>query len=82
MAIDNKYGRVTLENGTVGEDEPVFVFRAQDAMLLKVLAYYHFICMKEGSPRRHLDKILDGRDQIAEWQKDSENFTKIPESKE
>lgn len=33
MAVDRKYGRVTLERGTIGEDEPVVVFRAQDKML-------------------------------------------------
>lgn len=37
MAIDLKYGRVTLENADIGEDEPVVVFRARDALLPKVL---------------------------------------------
>lgn len=78
MAIDTKYGRVTLERGAIGEDEPVVVFRAQDALLPKVLAYYHLFCMKAGSPRRHLDRILSARDAVIAWQQD--NPTKTPSS--
>jgi hypothetical protein len=66
MAIDTKYGRVTTERGTIGEDEPVVVFRAQDELLPKVLAYYHQLCLEEGSPRHHLDGIImtGGIDQL------------------
>ncbi len=78
MAIDIKYGKVTTERGTIGEDEPVFVFRAQDRLLPKVLAYYHLFCLRAGSPRHHLDSILEARDAVSEWQ--SENMTKIPTS--
>jgi hypothetical protein len=31
VAVDRKYGRVTTERGTIGEDEPVIVFRAQSS---------------------------------------------------
>lgn len=78
MAIDLKYGRVYLEHGIIGEDEPVVVFRAQDKLLPKVLAYYHLFCLKAGSPRRHLDMILDARDAIEKWQQT--NHTKTPSS--
>ncbi len=53
MAIDNKYGKVTLEHGTIGEDEPVVVFRATDSFLPKLLAYYHSFCLRGGSPRQN-----------------------------
>lgn len=69
MAQDRKYGRVTLEHGDIGEDEPVVVFRAQDALLPKVLMYYHLFCMKAGSPRRHLDLIMGSIEQVGEWQR-------------
>lgn len=59
MAYDRKYGKVTTEFGNIGEDEPVVVFRAQDVLLPKVLAYYHLFCMKIGSPRFHLNLIMD-----------------------
>lgn len=78
MAIDAKYGRVTLEHGTIGEDEPVVVFRAQDALLPKVLMYYHLFCLKAGSPARHLAAILGALDRVKAWQAD--NPSKTPSS--
>ena len=78
MAIDTKYGKVTLEHGTIGESEPVVVFRATDFLLPKVLAYYHLFCIKEGSPRRHLNMILAARDEIIKWQKS--HPTRVPSS--
>jgi hypothetical protein len=78
MAIDSKYGRVTLEQGNIGEDEPVVVFRAQDGLLPKVLAYYHLFCVNAGSPRHHLDLIMDARERVILWQLDHK--TKVPSS--
>lgn len=78
MAIDNKYGRVTLERGDIGEDEPVVVFRAKDRLLPKVLAYYLLFCTKAGSPRYHLNLILDTKDKIEDWQE--ENGSRTPAS--
>lgn len=79
MPIDLKYGRVTLEHGTtIGEDEPVIVFRATDAIVPKLLAYYHLFCLKEGSPKRHLDLILESRDRIIQWQR--RNSARTPNS--
>lgn len=78
MAIDPKYGKVTLEHGSIGEDEPVIVFRATDKLLPKVLAYYHMFCIREGSPRRHLNIILNARDIVVEWQRKHE--TRVPNS--
>ena len=80
MAIDNKYGKVTLEKGNIGEHEPVFVFRAQDSILLEVLGDYRWRCRQQGSPQAHLDKIDESIKIIEGWQ--SRNFTKLPESKE
>lgn len=78
MAIDAKYGRVTLEHGTIGEDEPVVVFRAQDVLLPKTLMYYHLFCLKAGSPKRHLDAIINALGKVTLWQDD--NPTKTPSS--
>ena len=78
MAIDGKYGKVTLEHGTIGEDEPVIVFRAQDALLPKVLMYYHLFCLKSGTPKRHLDLILETLDVVKLWQ--ARNGSKLPNS--
>jgi hypothetical protein len=78
MGIDSKYGRVTTELGTIGEDEPVVVFRAQDATMVEVLQRYHLICLKAGSPRRHLLAILDAIENVKNWQ--SRNRTQTPTS--
>ena len=78
MARDLKYGKFTTEFGTIGEDEPVFVFRARDKLLPKVLAYYHLFCMKEGSGRDHLSLILDAKSLVDHWQREHE--TKRPDS--
>lgn len=78
MGIDNKYGRVTLERGTVGEDEPVIVFRAQDKLLPKVLAIYRFLCEIGGSPQVHLNLISATEKQVLDWQ--HRNHTQVPRS--
>lgn len=78
MAIDNKYGRVTFPNGDIGEDEPIFVFRAQDKLLPYVLEMYYDLCETEECHVRHLEKIHESRVIIKEWQ--DKHFTKLPES--
>jgi hypothetical protein len=78
MAIDRKYGRVTLEHGTIGEDEPVVVFRAQDRLLPKLLAYYRLFCWKAGSPARHLELIDTALATVEDWQR--EHHTQVPNS--
>jgi hypothetical protein len=78
MAEDLKYGKVTLERGTIGENEPVVIFRARDKLLPKVLAYYHLFCLKEGSPKKHLDLIMQRHEEIKDWQ--NKNETKVPAS--
>jgi hypothetical protein len=78
MPQDNKYGKVTLEKGTVGETEPVFVLRAQDKIVPVLLNFYYQKCREMGSPQHHLEKIEESTHQIIDWQ--AKNFTKIPTS--
>lgn len=78
MGIDGKYGRVTTEFGTIGEDEPVVVFRAQDKLLPKLLKIYKILCELAGSPQHHLDLIHESAMTIKEWQ--SSHHTQIPNS--
>lgn len=80
MAVDFKYGKVTLEHSDIGDDEPVVVFRARDKLLPKVLSYYMLFCMKENSPRLHIDLILKAIDIVKDWQKNNE--TRTPSSSE
>jgi hypothetical protein len=67
-----------LEKGTVGEDEPVVVFRAQDALLPKVLHIYKFLCEIAGSPSKHIRLINESILNIKGWQ--AQNKTKTPTS--
>lgn len=78
MGYDRKYGKVTTEHGSIGEYEPVVVFRAQDVTLPKLLAYYHLFCLQQGSPRRHLDIILNTKEAVEKWQ--SEHNPHVPNS--
>lgn len=68
MAIDRKYGRVTTERGTIGDDEPVVIFRAQDALLPQLLVEYLRLCEAAGSPDRHLQLVRGTRDEVIDWQ--------------
>lgn len=76
MAIDRKYGRVELERGDIGEDEPVFVVRAQDVLSVPLLEHYSALCQQNGSPQRHVDGNAAVRLQFLEWQRD--HFTQVP----
>jgi hypothetical protein len=78
MAIDGKYGRVTLEKGTIGEDEPVVVFRSQDLLLPQVLEHYQELCREHGSPEKHLDPISTTIQTVRAWQ--DEHPTQVPRS--
>lgn len=78
MAIDSKYGRVTLEKGSIGVDEPVVVFRAQDRLLPKLLKVYSYFCELAGSPQRHLEAIDRAAAAVKEWQRS--HTTKTPSS--
>jgi hypothetical protein len=78
MAKDLKYGHVTLEHGSIGEDEPVMIFRAKDRLLPGLINLYLMMCQDAGSPQRHLDLVAENRDIIQAWQK--QNLTKTPDS--
>jgi hypothetical protein len=78
MAIDLKYGQVTLEHGNIGEDEPVIVLRAKDKVLPTLLYVYEQLCAAQGSPERHLKLIEESRHRIEDWER--ENGVKVPDS--
>lgn len=77
MAIEFKYGKITLENGNIPDDEPVIVFRAQDMMVPYVLDAYYALCEVGGSPVEHLERIQDTQYRFIEWQ--NANETKVPD---
>lgn len=77
MPIEYKYGRVTTERGTIGEDEPVVLFRAQDKLLPAVLKAYLALCTSHGSPPEHVRRIEETWHKIIQWQ--TANKTKVPD---
>ena len=78
MGIDGKYGRVSTERGSIGEDEPVIVFRAQDATTPDLIEAYRDLCIQAGSPQHHIDLINATLWRFVRWQQD--HPTKVPSS--
>jgi hypothetical protein len=48
MALSTKYGKVNIPN--LGEDEPVFILRAQDELALPAIEMYRMIAVARGAP--------------------------------
>lgn len=82
MGYDNKYGKVTTEFGTIGEDEPVVVFRARDLFLPETLTFYHHRCWQGKSPDKHLKLIQDTMDKVDDWQNANLDKVQVPQSKD
>ena len=68
MAIDLKYGKVVFEHGNIGEDEPIFVFRAQDMLVPALLGEYYRLCVETDRPAHHLKAITESIGRIKVWQ--------------
>lgn len=78
MGNETKYGRVTTQHGEIPEDEPVFLFRAQDQLLPQVLDYYRDLCKEAGSPLHHLTGIAEAKMDVAQWQDRHPGDVKVP----
>lgn len=78
MAVDRKYGRVSLERGTIGDDEPVVVFRARDELLPEVLGWYAQMCLANGSSMTHIEGLELTAREVMEWRR--EHDTQVPQS--
>ena len=48
MAISGKYGKLNIPK--IGEDEPVFILRAQDALATGMVEIYRVLLGSHGSP--------------------------------
>jgi hypothetical protein len=80
MPQDLKYGAVTLERGTVPDDEGVFVFRFRDRMLPDALASYLEHCQAAGSPEHHLASIDRSISAVRKWQAENPDRVVTPTS--
>jgi len=58
MAISEKYGKVTIPN--IGDDEPVFILRAQDKLAEPTIEMYRALVASHGSSlAEDLQKVID-----------------------
>ena len=81
MGIDGKYGHVEFPDHdwvTIGEDEPVIVFRAQDNHATEVIKFYRKLCVSSEAPQHHLDLIDRTLKTFKDWKQD--NTVKDPDS--
>ena len=68
MGYDLKYGRVTTEYGEIPDDEPVFLFRAQDKLAYPILISY--LAMADGFgnfDEDAIDQIYEQAQSFKEW---------------
>ena len=80
MGVDGKYGKVTVEHGDIGEDEPVIVFRARDMAVPPLLDWYFGYCEELGSPERHLDLVNATYWTMKKWQEANPDKVRVPTS--
>ena len=80
MAFDRKYGKVITQFGTIGEDEPVVVFRARDETLPDLLVKAIELAKRAGSPQRHIDILTNTLSTIVSWQGKNQELVRIPAS--
>lgn len=82
--IDGKYqtsGDITKLDGTpIPEEEPLFLFRAQDKLLLQLLEDYMQLCIEAGSPDQHLGSLKQTMDTIKAWQEANADKLRVPGS--
>jgi hypothetical protein len=58
MAVSGKYGKLDIPR--IGENEPVFILRAQDRLAQGVVEIYKVLVASHGSPLAdHLDEEIE-----------------------
>jgi hypothetical protein len=81
MPTSLKHGQVVLENQRgIGRNEPVFIFRYADILLVEILEYYQDLCREAGSPENHLSAIQQAISDVESWQEKNQNLVQVPKS--
>ncbi len=58
MAVSGKYGKVSIPK--IGDDEPIFILRAQDKLAVAAIEMYRALVSSHGSPlTESLQKEID-----------------------
>jgi len=76
MATNRKYGRVDIERGNIGADEPVVIFRYRDKHLPDVLARYIQLCEVES----HQEDLRELLTEVKAWQGEHRDMVRTPGS--
>lgn len=63
MAISGKYGKIDIPN--IGDDEPVFVLRAQDRLAASAVELYCVLANSHGAPV--VEKLQDEIENLRTW---------------
>ena len=79
MAFDGKYGTITAEKKRFHPNEPVFLFRAQDAMALVAIDAYRDEVIRRKMPQEFVNAITAHGIAIIEWQKANPDLVKMPD---
>jgi hypothetical protein len=86
MGYEGKYGRIETPDmpghmpGHIPDDEPVMLFRARDTTTNVLLKRYYDLCVKAGSPQKHLDLIQQTFGRFADWQAANPDKVRVPTS--
>lgn len=84
MAVDagGKYESVTVDTGDhspIGEDEPVFMLRAQDALAADAIRHYIELCKSVDRPPVHIENSVRALEHIEDWQSAHPDLVKYPD---
>lgn len=82
MAVDARYGKVTVEHepgNPLGEDEPVFVLRARDVVAPGTVERYAQDCEFYGAPTEHVESIRRAAVALQKWQDANPDLVKTPD---
>jgi hypothetical protein len=63
------YDRIQDPANKIGADEPVILFRAQDALMPAVLAYYADLLRQHRSAQHMIDTTLAHEQKTRQWQR-------------
>jgi hypothetical protein len=77
MAISLKYGKVDIPG--IGDNEPVFIGRSQDRLMVRQMEYYWMEARAQGCDADHLKAIDAQRSAMVSWTLEHE--TKLPDTK-
>lgn len=79
MGIDEKYGRVVTERGSIPDDEPVFVLRAKDRLAIETLVAYRQAVVATQGDTAHAVVVETVIANFQEWRRANPDLVKDPD---